>query len=477
MTETKAQGGKKPQLLVVSNRLPLSLKRTDDGKYESSKSSGGLVTSLSGISESIGFQWFGWTGLEISEDEQQEVQKLLAKQDAAPIFLNKELADNHYNGFSNSILWPVLHYQPGTQHFDEKWWHTYQEVNQIFAKAIAEATSDGDLVWVHDYHLMLLPGILRKELAKQGKHSVKIGFSLHTPFPATEVYRALPTNHELLEGVLDSDLIGFHTNDYAGHFAEACSQILGASKDGLTLRYKDRTIQVGKFIVGIDPTRFLEAVESEPVQKRIGELEYKYKDIKRIVGVDRLDYIKGLPEKLRGFQEFLRTHPEWVGKIVLIQIAVPSREDVQEYQELEAELYRLVGMVNGEFGKPDYAPVIFIHQSIPFEELAALYAASDICLLSSTRDGMNLVALEYIACQKERNGVLAVSEFAGVSSYLEGGVKFNPFNSSEIARVIYDAVEMDTDQRKKEHARLLDFIKTHTSTHWGQGFVEKLSAA
>ncbi|KMQ41941.1 hypothetical protein HL42_7375 [Trichophyton rubrum] len=477
MTESKAQGGRKPQLLVVSNRLPLSLKRTDDGKYESSKSSGGLVTSLSGISESIGFQWFGWTGLEISEDEQQEVQKLLAKQDAVPIFLNKELANNHYNGFSNSILWPVLHYQPGTQHFDEKWWDAYQEVNQIFAKVVAEATSDGDLVWVHDYHLMLLPGILRREFVKQGKHSVKIGFSLHTPFPAAEVYRALPTNHELLEGVLDSDLIGFHTDDYAGHFADACSQILGASKDGLTLRYKDRTIQVGKFIVGIDPTRFLEAVELEAVQKRIAELEDKYKGIKRIVGVDRLDYIKGLPEKLRGYQEFLRTHPEWVGKIVLIQIAVPSREDVQEYQELEAELYRLVGMVNGEFGKPDYAPVIFIHQSIPFEELAALYAASDICLLSSTRDGMNLVALEYIACQKERNGVLAVSEFAGVSSYLEGGVKFNPFNSSEIARVIYDAVEMDTDQRKKEHARLLEFIKTHTSTHWGQGFVEKLSAA
>ncbi|OAL68444.1 alpha,alpha-trehalose-phosphate synthase subunit [Trichophyton rubrum] len=507
MTESKAQGGRKPQLLVVSNRLPLSLKRTDDGKYESSKSSGGLVTSLSGISESIGFQWFGWTGLEISEDEQQEVQKLLAKQDAVPIFLNKELANNHYNGFSSeypvadvrcvavapeipaiiagtdeysnldSILWPVLHYQPGTQHFDEKWWDAYQEVNQIFAKVVAEATSDGDLVWVHDYHLMLLPGILRREFVKQGKHSVKIGFSLHTPFPAAEVYRALPTNHELLEGVLDSDLIGFHTDDYAGHFADACSQILGASKDGLTLRYKDRTIQVGKFIVGIDPTRFLEAVELEAVQKRIAELEDKYKGIKRIVGVDRLDYIKGLPEKLRGYQEFLRTHPEWVGKIVLIQIAVPSREDVQEYQELEAELYRLVGMVNGEFGKPDYAPVIFIHQSIPFEELAALYAASDICLLSSTRDGMNLVALEYIACQKERNGVLAVSEFAGVSSYLEGGVKFNPFNSSEIARVIYDAVEMDTDQRKKEHARLLEFIKTHTSTHWGQGFVEKLSAA
>ncbi|KAK2839155.1 hypothetical protein FQN49_006421 [Arthroderma sp. PD_2] len=477
MTDSKAQGGKKPQLLVVSNRLPLSLKRTDSGKYEASASSGGLVTCLSGISESIGFQWFGWTGLEVPEEEQNDVRELLSKQDAVPVFLDKELAENHYNGFSNSILWPVLHYQPEVQNFSESWWHAYREVNQKFAKAVAEATSDGDLIWVHDYHLMLLPSMLREEFAKQGKQSVRIGFSLHTPFPVAEVYRALPTNQETLDGIMNSDLVGFHTDGYAGHFAEACSQILGASKDGLTLRYKDRKVQVGKFVVGIDPTRFAEALKSEGVLNRVAELDDKYRGIKRIVGVDRLDYIKGLPEKLRGFEEFLRKNPEWVGKIVLIQIAVPSREDVPEYQELETEINKLVGMVNGEFGKPDYAPVMFVHRSIPFEELTALYAASDICLLTSTRDGMNLVALEYIACQQKRHGVLAVSEFTGVSSYLEGCVKFNPFNSSEVARAIDEAVHMDTDQREKEHERLIEFIETHTSTHWGKGFVDKLSSA
>ncbi|KAK2747765.1 hypothetical protein FQN57_001795 [Myotisia sp. PD_48] len=467
----------KSRLLVVSNRLPVSIKRTNSGDYEATKSGGGLVTSLSGISESIGFRWFGWPGLEIPEEDQDKVRDLLAKQKAVPIFYSKELADNHYNGFSNSVLWPVFHYQPGVQSYNEDWQKAYFEVNQRVAETISKEASDGDIIWVHDYHLMLLPRMLREQFAQQGKGDVKIGFSLHTPFPAPEVYRALPIGRPILEGILNSDLIGFHTDDYVEHFVQACHRILDLPIEKNTVRYKDRDVHVGKFVVGINPSQFYDALKSDTVRNRINQLDVTYRGMKRIIGIDRLDYIKGLPEKIRGFGKFLSRYPKWAGKIVLIQIAFPSREDVPEYQQLESEINQLVGKINGEYGNSDYTPLVFVHRSIPFEELVALYATADICLLSSTRDGMNLVASEYIACQNERHGVLALSEFAGASSFLETSVKFNPFNVGEVAEAIHRAAEMSDEDRKKDHERLVKFIDSHTSTHWGNKFVEELSGS
>ncbi|WEW54777.1 trehalose-6-phosphate synthase [Emydomyces testavorans] len=501
MAEGKSEKSSKkgPELLVVSNRLPVSIKRKDDGSYETSVSSGGLVSSLSGLSGNFSFQWFGWTGIEIPDEEKQTVEKLLAKDGAIPVFFDKQLADDHYNGFASlcffppiyvlvelkpsdngstldSILWPVLHYQPGVVQFNEEWWKAYRKVNQLFATQVAEAASDGDLIWVHDYHLMLLPKLLRTELKNRGK-SAKIGFSLHTPFPVAEIYRTLPTSHEVLEGLLYADLLGFHTEDYVQHFKEACSSILDVSADGDKLHYNGRDARVGKFVVGIDPQRFKEVLDSDKVRNRIAELDKKYEGIVRVVGVDRLDYIKGLPQKLRGFECLLREHPEMVGKIVLIQIAVPSREDVPEYQELETEIQTIVGAINGQYGKPDYVPIVYVHQSVPFDELTALYAASDICLLTSTRDGMNLVAAEYTVCQDQRNGVLLLSEFAGTSVYFfEGSIQFNPLNAHEIADALYTAAKMNTEERVRQHKNLMEFINSHTSTHWGKSFVEALSA-
>ncbi|EEP82203.1 alpha,alpha-trehalose-phosphate synthase 2 [Uncinocarpus reesii 1704] len=494
--KTKKPG---PELLVVSNRLPVGIKRKDDGNYETSVSSGGLVSSLSGLSENVTFQWFGWTGIEIPDDEKEGVKKLLAKDNAVPVFFNKQLAEDHYNGFANSILWPVLHYQPGVLHFDETYWEAYSKVNQIFAAQVAESASDGDIIWIHDYHLMLLPKLLRTELKNRGK-SAKIGFSLHTPFPVAEIYRTLPTSHEVLDGLLYADLIGFHTEDYVQHFVQSCQTILSVPCEDHKLRYKDRDVHVGKFVVGINPERFQEALASDQVRNRIAEFNKKYENVIRVVGVDRLDYIKGLPLKLRGFECLLREHPDMVGKIVLIQIAVPSREDVPEYQELQTEIQTTVGEINGKYGTPDYVPIVYVHKSIPFEELTALYAASDICLLTSTRDGMNLVAAEYTVCQDERNGVLLLSEFAGTSTYFyEGSIQFNPLNAHEISDALYTAAKMDTKERVEQHKNLMEFIHNHTrlmpptlllrtfifkfanqvisnSTHWGKSFIDALSA-
>ncbi|KAI9049384.1 hypothetical protein LZ554_006418 [Drepanopeziza brunnea f. sp. 'monogermtubi'] len=298
------------RLLLVSNRLPITIKRTDDGSYTFSMSSGGLVTGLSGLSKTTTFQWYGWPGLEVPEAEAGPmVKRLKDEHGAVPVFIDDELADRHYNGFSNSILWPLFHYHPGEITFDESAWAAYKEVNRLFAKTMAKDVQDGDLVWVHDYHLMLLPQMLREEIGS--KKNVKIGFFLHTPFPSSEIYRILPVRDELLRGVLSCDLIGFHTYDYARHFLSSCSRILetpttpnGVDTGG------GKFVTVAAFPIGIDPEKFVDGLKRQKVQERIAVLERKFEGVKLIVGVDRLDYIKGVPQKLHALEVFLSEHPE-----------------------------------------------------------------------------------------------------------------------------------------------------------------------
>jgi trehalose 6-phosphate synthase len=360
------------RLLLVSNRLPITIKRSADGKYDFSMSSGGLVSGLSGLSKSTTFQWYGWPGLEVPGDEAKELTaRLKDEYGAIPVFIDDELADKHYNGFSSklcsnhspyhlanffkdSILWPLFHYHPGEITFDEAAWNAYTEANRLFAKAIAKEVQDGDLIWVHDYHLMLLPQMLREEIGTS-KSNVKIGFFLHTPFPSSEIYRILPVRNEVLLGVLHCDLIGFHTYDYARHFLSSCSRILGLTTTPNGVEFEGKIITVGAFPIGIDPDKFMEGLQKEKVKKRIATLEEKFKGVKLMVGVDRLDYIKGVPQKLHALEVFLTDHPEWIGKVVLVQVAVPSRQDVEEYQNLRAVVNELVGRINGKFGKSNVA--------------------------------------------------------------------------------------------------------------------------
>lgn len=371
----------------------------------------------------------------------------------------------------------MFHYHPGEITFDEEAWEAYKQANQLFAKAVAKEVQDGDLVWVHDYHLMLLPQMLREEIGRS-KSNVKVGFFLHTPFPSSEIYRILPVRDEILLGVLHCDLIGFHTYDYARHFLSSCSRILGLTTTPNGVEYQGKIVTVGAFPIGIDPDKFTEGLKKEKVKKRIAALEQKFQGVKLIVGVDRLDYIKGVPQKMHALEVFLTDHPEWIGKVVLVQVAVPSRQDVEEYQNLRAVVNELVGRINGRFGKCktlgcwnvselclgtiEFMPIHWMHKSINFEELIALYAVSDVCLVSSTRDGMNLVSYEYIASQKKRHGVLILSEFTGAAQSLNGSIIVNPWNTEELAGALQEAVTMSDEQRLINFNKLDKYVTKYT---------------
>ncbi|RPB17751.1 glycosyl transferase [Morchella conica CCBAS932] len=463
-------------LIMVSNRLPISLKKKDNGEYSYNMSSGGLVSGLSGMTKDTTFHWFGWPGLEVPEGDVDKVTKELEeKYQAVPIWIPDEMADRHYNGFSNSILWPLFHYHPGEISFDENAWVAYRDANRLFAKAVAKSVKDGDLVWVHDYHLMLLPAMLREEIGTSVKN-VKIGFFLHTPFPSSEIYRILPVREEILEGVLHCDLLGFHTFDYARHFLSSCSRILGLTTTPNGVEFKGKLRTVGAFPIGIDPDKFTEGLQKQSVQDRIAQLEKKFQGVKLIVGVDRLDYIKGVPQKLHALEVFLTEHPEWIGKVVLVQVAVPSRGDVEEYQNLRAVVNELVGRINGRFGSVEFMPIHFMHKSVNFEELISLYAVSDVCLVSSTRDGMNLVSYEYIATQQKRHGVMILSEFTGAAQSLNGSIVVNPWNTEELANAIHEAITLPPDLREANHKKLYEYVTKYTSSFWGQSFVGELTA-
>ena len=330
------------------------------------------------------------------------------------------------------------------------------------------------MIWVHDYHLMLLPAMLRERIGNS-KSNVKIGFFLHTPFPSSEIYRILPVRNEILEGILHCDLIGFHTYDYVRHFLSSCSRILGTPTTPNGVEYQSKVVTVGAFPIGIDPDKFEEGLKKPKVQERIATLERKFQGVTLMVGVDRLDYIKGVPQKLHALEVFLTEHPEWIGKVVLVQVAVPSRQDVEEYQNLRAVVNELVGRINGKFGTIEFMPIHFMHKSVAFDELIALYAVSDVCLVSSTRDGMNLVSYEYIASQQKRHGALVLSEFTGAAQSLNGSLIVNPWNTEELADAIHDAVTMTDEQRRLNFEKLYKYIKKYTSAWWGKSFVAELT--
>ena len=358
--------------------------------------------------------------------------------------------------------------------FDENAWAAYIEANKKFALEIVKQVNDDDMIWVHDYHLMLLPEMLRQEIGNK-KKNIKIGFFLHTPFPSSEIYRILPVRKEILEGVLSCDLIGFHTYDYARHFISSVSRIVpNVSTLPNGIKYQGRSISIGAFPIGIDVDNFIDGLKKDSVVERIKQLKSKFKDVKVIVGVDRLDYIKGVPQKLHAFEVFLNENPEWIGKVVLVQVAVPSRGDVEEYQSLRSTVSELVGRINGEFGTVEFVPIHYLHKSIPFDELISLYNISDVCLVSSTRDGMNLVSYEYIACQQDRKGVLILSEFAGAAQSLNGALIVNPWNTEDLSEAIKESLTLPEEKREFNFKKLFTYISKYTSGFWGESFVKEL---
>ncbi|KIJ14250.1 alpha,alpha-trehalose-phosphate synthase [Paxillus involutus ATCC 200175] len=488
-------------LIVVSNRLPVTITKDASGEYHFKMSSGGLVSALSGFKKSLSFTWIGWPGFFIPQKDREYVNKrLMDEYSCQAVYLDDDIADRHYNGFSNSILWPLFHYHPGEMNFDEGNWLAYRQANLKFAEVVRSQITPGAMVWVQDYHLMLLPMILRglvdgsasgdwqkRELSKvtegieenfstnsEKVPGVKIGFFLHTPFPSSEIYRILPVRREILLGILFCDLIGFHTYDYARHFLSSCTRILGLPTMPNGVEFEGRLAHVGTFPIGIEPGSFIENLKKESVKSRISQLEQRFAGVKLIVGVDRLDYIKGVPQKLHALELFLTQHPEWIGKVVLVQLAVPSRQDVEEYQNLRSTVNELVGRINGRFGTVEFMPIHFMHKSLAFDELCALYAVSDVCLVSSTRDGMNLVSYEYIACQQARQGVMILSEFAGAAQSLNGSIVVNPWDSQQVADAIHEAVTMDAETRAENHRKLFKYVNKYSAAFWGSSFIKEM---
>jgi len=483
------------RIIVVSNRLPITIgtekSKTDlrssrsEGsgdvknstpqeppKYTYKMSSGGLVAGLEGVKKKLPFLWVGWTGMMAPEEQQQGIADTLLKDyQCVPVWMDDELADLHYNGFSNGVLWPLFHYllEDSGSNFQEKYFNAYMEANRKFAEVIANLWEPGDLIWIHDYHLITLPEILRAQNPK-----IRSGFFLHIPFPSSEIFQVLPVRKQILTGMLNNDMIGFHTYDYARHFLSSCTRVLGLETTLNGVNFEGRFVPVTIHPVGIDVDKFLAQLDEPETLSVISKYEKLFEGKRVFLGVDRLDYIKGIPYKLKAFERFLKKYPQWKDKVALIQVAVPSRIDVPEYRKLKDEVDQLVGHINGTLGGLNFSPILYLFQSVSFPDLTALYRISDAIIITSNRDGMNLVAKEYIASQKGKNGAVILSEFAGCANALSGSLLVNPWNIEEVADAMNSALTMKEEEKADIHSHQFNFISRHNASNWGESFIRDL---
>mmetsp|Transcript_12478 Transcript_12478/g.45483 ORF Transcript_12478/g.45483 Transcript_12478/m.45483 type:complete len:973 (+) Transcript_12478:181-3099(+) len=468
------------RILIVANRLPVTVSRDPDNEgWRLEAAAGGLVSALMGVKRNYQTQWIGWVGFDTTDErEKDELRGILAERGCIPVFLERRTQDLYYNGFSNNVLWPLFHYislkadlEKHAETLNEQW-TAYQRANAEFARTVMQNYQEGDIVWCHDYHLMLMP-----EYLKAVNPGMKLGWFLHTPFPSSEIYRTLPMRGDILSSLVKADMVGFHTYDYARHFVSACTRILGLEGTPVGVEDSGRVTRVAAFPIGIDPQRFWTALKTPQVREKMAELQRQHAGKKIMLGVDRLDMIKGIPQKLLGVEKFLIDHPEWRDKVVLVQIAVPSRQDVPEYQRLGSQVHEMIGRINGRFATLSSNPIHYLERNVEFYELCALYALTDVALVTSLRDGMNLVSYEYVACQvDQQKGVLMLSEFAGAAQSLgAGALLVNPWNVEDMALGIMDALTMSDVERKERHKQNCLYVMRHTAQAWADTFVSELN--
>lgn len=463
------------RLIIASNRLPVKIEKNED-TFTATVSAGGLATGLSSYHKNNDSVWMGWPGIDAKTNkEQNEIKSILAKEHCVPIFLDNDLIENFYDGFSNATLWPLFHYFTEYTVFKETYWEAYKKVNEIFAEAIIQNAKTNDTVWVHDYQLFLLP-----ELLKSARPDLNVGFFLHIPFPSYEVFRILPWREEIVRGILGADLVGFHTYDYARHFISSVKRLLGYEIDFNTISTESRHVYVDVFPMGIDYAKFENKaikILSKPVKDRSKE----HQDIDRflldapdkrlILSIDRLDYTKGIPERIKAFRRFLNDHPEYKEKVSLIMLTVPSRVDVEQYQNLRSEIEELVGGINGQFGTLSWNPIIYFYRSLPFDNLIELYASADVALLTPLRDGMNLVAKEFIATKINHKGVLILSEMAGATKELGEAILVNPNNIKDVSDAIYKAINMSDENQTQAMLSMQERLKRYNVHKWASEFM------
>lgn len=461
------------RLVIVANRLPVAVLRVD-GKLVFTHSNGGLATAMKSLSAENQI-WVGWPGIasdDLTRTEKAQITKELKKTNCLPVFLTKDEVENFYEGYANDTLWPLVHYFPSVVQHKDKYWQAYLAVNQHYVKIAQKAANSCGTIWIHDYHLMLLPAMLRKVLPE-----TKIGFFLHVPFPSYEVFRLLPERKEIIEGLLGADLIGFHIYDYARHFMSSAERVLGAQVDGSIIQYQNRQVKVDVFPIGIDYKKFRYALRRKDVQEEYELLKERYEGQKIILSVDRLDYSKGIMNRLEAFELFLKLHPELHKTVTLIMIAAPSRVEVGAYKKLRDDIEQAVSRINGLYGTTDWAPISYQFQNLKFEPIVALCMRAQVALVTPMRDGMNLVSKEYIASQQGTTGVLILSEMTGAASELNEALIVNPNNIAEIAQAIYKAIKMPKTEQYRRLKAMQSRLSDYTVQQWGEDFLEQLGSA
>jgi trehalose 6-phosphate synthase/phosphatase len=471
------------RLLIVSNRLPVSVEM-DGATPRFRETTGGLVTGLSSYLSansrnplfSRKYLWVGWPGQTVDASKQKLVaQRSITDHRASPVFLTQEEMDQFYLGFCNKTLWPLFHSLASLAVYDESMWQIYKRANEKFRDALLDIIEPGDLIWIHDYHLMLLPRMVKERLP-----SAQIGFFLHIPFPSYEIFRLLPGawRREILDGMLGADLVGFHTYEYTQHFLQSVLRILGHVHTMGEILLRDRRVKADTFPMGIDYDRFASAAHSTEVLTEIAGYRASLGNVRVVLSVDRLDYTKGILNRLEGFDLFLNQHPEWHGKIVLVLVVVPSREGVEQYDLMKRQLEELVGRINGKYGNLGWMPVAYQYRHVPLVPLVALYAISDVAMVTPLRDGMNLVAKEYVASRTSGTGVLILSEMAGAAKELGEAVLINPSHCGEIASAIGLALEIPQEEQIRRMRIMQTRLQQYTVHRWAEDFLqETLSTA
>ena len=455
---------RKRRVVVVSNRLPVTARRTPGG-IELARSPGGLVTALDPVLRAEGGTWIGWPGVELAEGEALPVGDLPYRLE--PIPLTREEVRGYYHGLSNRTLWPLLHSLVESSRFEGECWATYEEVNARFARATAEVSRTDDLVWIHDYHLMRLPCFLRR-----AGFEGRLAFFLHVPFPSYDIFRLLPWDRDILRSLLSCDLVGFHVESFARNFMDCAERLLGARVDraAWVVEHGDRTARVGAFPIGIDFRLFEDrARRPRPADQRLHRK-------KVVLGVDRLDYTKGIPERIRSIERLLERYPEHREAVTLLQIAVPSRAEVAEYRDLKRAIDEEVGRVNGRFGTERWVPIHYLYRSFDQDQLACLYRDADVALVTPLRDGMNLVAKEYVACQVDDPGVLVLSRLAGAAETMHEAILVNPYDVDGTAVGLHRALTMPESERRSRMTALRSREQRNDVYAWLDGYLHAAEA-
>jgi trehalose 6-phosphate synthase/phosphatase len=456
--------------IIVSNRLPVSISKKDNQTIFTS-SPGGLATGMASVSKSMDSIWIGWAGFhpEDFSDKQEELISKLTDQNLYPIFLEKDDVEQFYEGFSNTTLWPLFHYFPKYTSCYEEQWEVYKKVNQIFCDEILKHAGEDDFIWIHDYHLLLLPGLLREKLPK-----AKIAFFQHIPFPSYEIFRILPWREEILKGIIGADLIGFHTNDDVKHFLTSVQRLLGLENKMGVIRSEDRVFKVDAFPLGIDYDKFQELALTKTTERQVGLYRKQFQNVKLILSIDRLDYSKGIPERLIAFDYFLEKNPEFREKVSLLMIVVPSREKVQLYKNLKTEIDELVGNITSKYRTVNWNPVLYFYRAYPLQSLSAFYNLCDVAFITPLRDGMNLVCKEYVASRYDGTGSLILSEMAGAAKELSDAIIINPYNIQESAEAIKTALCLPLDEQKRRISDMQLLLKKYDVVNWTSVFLNSL---